>query len=196
MKKLFSILITMHAFVILLLFTSCQTKTEHITQLSPQQWNLLLTPRAANTVVFDENGNRTTTIVNSVLAYRKLTRENKGGMYTGGGDLFYNELGRTSYNESPNSNYKIYINVASEDPYNPNLYPAIQQVYVNNTSSISYYAIDFNNKLSSKTINGVTYTDVVLGIDPHRNDTLFWKKDIGILGWKRADVNWTAYRVF
>lgn len=180
----------MHAFVFLLLLTSCFKKTDNRTHVTPQQLNVLMSPKAGSTVEFDENGTRTIYSVGGVFIETVMTQDNKGGMYYDGGTSFHREMATAYYSAAGVAKASLYAN--SEDPYRTEAYPFEQGIQI----GPSTFAINFSNKLASKNINGITYTDIVLGIDPYRNDTLFWKKNIGILGWKRADENYTAYRVF
>lgn len=188
MKKLL-----LHSTIILSLLSllsACQkSRVDYINYLTPYQLQLLHTPAAGTTVVFDQNGVRTTTIVNAEDINSTLTKEIKGGMF-GGGENYVKQYGNVNYTNG--SQVKIEIRVSTADPAvassEAEQYISVDQQYG--------YAMEFNNKLPTKTINGITYTNVILGINSYRHDTLFWKKDIGILGWKNADQNYTAYRVF
>ena len=192
----------MHAFVLFILntclllsmLTSCTGNREIRSNLWPQQVNLLLTPNAGSTVVFDENGIRTSLTVDTASIGYYKTQENRGGMFSGG-TKYYSEVGSVNYTSSSNSS-KITLRASSVDPYRTDSDSSRQKIMVYNESYTSQYDLNFRNTRSSIVLNGITYTDVVLGIDSYRNDTLYWKQGIGILGWKRADVSWTAYRVF
>ena len=195
MKRRFLTLFAKHALIITLL-PSCTTDSDERTQIDSQQLDLLETPKAGATVLFNENGNILTTTVSDVSRMTHQTQMLKGGMF-GGERKYHNETGRAYY-ETSDAKTRISLHVTSQDPYRPTTYPARQDVTVHYypDDSDSKYTIEFSNTLASKTIHGVTYTDVVLGIDNYRQDTLYWKKGLGILGWKRKSDNYTAYRVF
>lgn len=184
-------LFTMHALVVSLV--SCNTAV-HQSYLSGEQIALLDKPESEH-MTFNENGNPL------VLTAGKSERnvyhqENIKGNYYAPCSEFNGELGKLPYT-LPNGNTKLYIELYSENLYRPVSGKAQQTIYLydeadNDTSKCD---IDFANKLASKEIGGVTYTQVVIGVDRDKQDTVYWKKGLGVLGWKKNNENYTVYRV-
>ncbi len=196
MKKLFMYLFTLIALFVLFTITSCKRK-EHSTQLSQLQLDLLETPKGRSIVTFNENDLLINHTISDSRITKRQTQYSKGAQFTP--SVTYNNEYGEAYYMVIGGKSRIYVYAESEDPYRTTEYPAYQYVQIYNdlaSYEASVYRIDFNNTLPFRTIHGITYSDVVLGVDRYHNDTLFWKQGIGILGWKRASQNYTNYRVF
>lgn len=186
MKKLF-FFFTTYAFLIILL-TSCEGGKEIRTELSQDQLDFLLTVPSGTALIFNENGQLYNYTV-SGLGRTTYKSEDRGSMVAKP-STYYNEHGEVNYYKSENRGPSIYLKAnASSKSKNIELYDPVLSVS-------SDFLIKTDRTIPFRTINGITYTDVVISVDSYRNDTLFWKESIGILGWKKASQNYTAYRVF
>lgn len=180
----------MHALIVLT--TSCNTAV-YQSYLSDDQLKLI--DNRESNITFNENGQPL------VLSAGKSERnvyhqENIKSNYYAPCSEYNGEFGNLTYT-LPNGNIKLYIEIHSENLYRPISGKAQQSIslYDEASKSTSKCDIDFGQQLSSKEIGGVTYSDVVLGIDPNTQDTVYWKKGLGVLGWKRKNENYTVYRV-
>ncbi len=182
----------MHA--LLISVTSCNTAV-HQSYLSGEQTALLDKPETDH-VTFNENGQEL--VLTAGQSERNVYHQEniKGGYYAPCSE-YNGELGKLPYT-LPDGNTKLYIELFSENLYRPISGKAQQSIYLYDDAgnSTSKCDIDFGNRLASKEIGGVTYTEVVLGIDTYKQDTVYWKKELGVLGWKKNNENYTVYRVF
>ena len=190
MKSKLLILATLAA--LLFFAISCSTD-KHESFLTADQHALLDVPKTGRFLTFNENG-QLFTIEIGILDIGTYQQEFlKGGLITPS-TTYKGEYGKLFYN-FPDGSHKLYLNLTSENLYlNTGKTRQFISVYTN-TGKTSIFEIDFKNKMLSKELGGLTYTDVVLGIDSDKSDTLYWKKELGVLGWKKSNENYTVYRV-
>jgi hypothetical protein len=175
-------------FLICLMFSSCEGDREVHLRLSNEQRAFLTMLPKGKVVRFNEGGAVTTAVVGDLQLYETSTKP-KGGMFSRP-VIIYRETGNVNYDIQNNGEgVKVSMYATHDNGVEINTYNS-QQL------SGSRYSMDFEKIVRSKTINGVTYKNVFLGIDSYYNDTLYWSSTKGILGWKRVSEDFTAYRVF
>jgi hypothetical protein len=178
---------TMHALLVgLTMLASCSGKEEVRTQLSSDQVAFLTVVPTGTSLQFNENGDISTVVVGEFSRYTRSS-EPKVGMFSKS-VKYYTEYGDISY-DAQGAGVQIDMNAVSNGAQEIKVYTLSKAI------GSSFY-IDFTRIARAVTINGVEYKNVFLGIDSNTKDTLYWKTGLGIIGWKRENEDFTAYRIF
>ena len=181
------------AFMLLLfILLGCGKERDIKESLTAQQNTLLSIPATGDTITFNENGQLIKTVVDNVSRqYRLIQRFKAAGSFTEGPTYFSTEDGGVYYLVAHSYDPKIYIDMEANDPYHQT--GGYQTVTVYNTSASHTYKIDFDQTIPTKLIGGTLYSHVAVATVGQ--DSLFYKENIGILGWKAADSSYTVFRV-
>jgi hypothetical protein len=175
-------------FLICLMFSSCEGDREVHLRLSNEQRAFLTMLPKGKEVRFDEGGAITRAVVGDLQLHESVY-EPRVGMFSQSVKN-YTEYGNVNYDLLDNGvGVKVSVYATAGRGVEIGTYD-MQQLSGNR------YSLDFDKIVRSKTINGITYKNVFLAIDSYDHDTLYWSSTKGILGWKEANKEYTAYRVF
>lgn len=187
MKKVFFLLSS------ILIFNHCTNVTHTVqTNLTPEQRNFLSVPTLNRTLTFNENGMLYDLKVDSLHISTPMEKEEKAGLLTTPGYNYLVENGYVYYRLA-NKEAVILLYAGSSLTYGK----GVQRVTIikdkNNNDKNIGFEIDFTRILPEATIGGIDYKNVVLSTNANQ-DSLFWKKDIGVLGWKEHSTGIMTYQ--
>jgi hypothetical protein len=187
MKKLF--LLTSVTFSL----WACSGTEKTYDRLTDNQRSFLTNPPENYKIDLNDSNVIQTLVVGKYVITETLDKMYKGGQITPE-ERYYSEYGSVTYSSSNASDpFSISLTAHSSHAYNNTI--ATQSVAIAKPDhKYLYYNIDFSKTLPSKTIGGRQFLEVVFAIS--KQDTLFWKKDVGILGWTNTASGYTTRRVF
>ncbi len=188
MKKVLLILFS------ILIFNHCTNVTHTVqTNLTPEQRNFLSIPSLNRSLTFNENGMLYDLMVDTLHISTQMEKQEKAGLLTTPGYNYLSENGYVYY-RFVNTNAKIKLSAYSSLTYGKGgQYVSIIKSNVSGSREDLVFPIDFNRIILYKTIGGIDYTGVVLSTTDNK-DSLFWRQDIGVLGWKEHSTGIMTYQ--